>query len=132
VGGSPSRDPASKPGDSPVAPVAQPGPAPVVAAASKGKGHVEAVAVPAPTILIDIASAPAAARVVNTRDESLLGVTPFRREVPREEGELELRLEKRGYLPRTVVVPLNSGFRGSVRLGKVPAPAPAAETIIKL
>jgi eukaryotic-like serine/threonine-protein kinase len=122
--------PAPPTGPSGVAPAPETGPG---RAPAPKAGVVSAPApAPEPTVAVEIATVPSEARVVDVRDGSLLGVTPLRKELRRGPGTIELRVEKRGHLSRTLEVPLDRGFKGSLRLGKAAGSAPPAEKIIKL
>ena len=112
-------------------PPATPGPAPAPApaaapSAKRAAGDVGVV----------IESAPPGARVVSADDGRLLGLTPWRTRLPRRDGELKVRIEKRGYLPRLLSLPLQTDAASNVRLEKNPAgagPRPGGEEhIIKL
>jgi serine/threonine-protein kinase len=85
-------------------------------------------------VAVDIATTPARARLVDAADGRLLGVTPFHDLLPRREGALELRLEKKGYEPRTISVPLDRKFDGAFELKRAASGGgdSSGERIIKL
>jgi serine/threonine-protein kinase len=86
-------------------------------------------------VAVDIATTPARARLVDAADGRVLGVTPFHDLLPRREGALELRLEKKGYEPRTISVPLDQKFDGAFELKRVAGSGggdSSGERIIKL
>jgi serine/threonine-protein kinase len=87
------------------------------------------------TVTVDIATTPARVRVVDAADGKLLGVTPFHDLLPRREGALEVRLEKKGYEPKTISVPLDQKFDGTFELKRAAGPGggdSSGERIIKL
>jgi serine/threonine-protein kinase len=99
----------------PAAPVVAPTPSPV-----------EPTAAPPATIVVNIASAPAGARVVRESDGALLGETPLSRSWPRASGATRLRLELAGYEPQKIVVPLDLGVDLKIALARAAPPAPRA------
>ena len=87
---------------------------------------------PAP-VTVEIITAPVGASVVDVERGRVIGTTPFAQTFPRGEDEIRLRLERKGYQPRTVKLVPARDFRGSFNLERVAVP-PAAEgeRIIKL
>ena len=82
---------------------------------------------------IDVTTVPAEARVVDVATGAVLGVTPLRREIRHHRADLKIRIEKRGYLSRTAIIPVGRDFVGSFNLERVPAAkAEGGEKIIKL
>jgi tRNA A-37 threonylcarbamoyl transferase component Bud32 len=74
---------------------------------------------PAPArITVDIKSSPSEARVIDTADGRVLGMTPLHQTWDRtaDPPALLLRLEKPGYLPKSLTVPGLEDFHGSVKL----------------
>jgi serine/threonine-protein kinase len=109
------------------APVAAPPPAaavPAPAPRAAPPGPKPEVAEPAPvaaaeaTVVVDIKTTPSEARVVEAAGGGLVGTTPLRQSMPRKSGDLELRIEKEGFLPKTVVVPQSRDFHGSFKLDR--------------
>ena len=70
--------------------------------------------------------------MVDTTTGRLIGLTPLHQRLPRQEGALEVRVEKSGYLSRSLTIPQGQDYRGSVRLERAGEPEPAGEHIIKL
>jgi len=92
----------------------------------------------APALIVyDIKTVPPDAIVVDSTTKERLGRTPLHREMP---GDVErtLRIEKSGFVSRTVVVPIGRELKESFRLERVrpvqpQSPAePAEEKILKL
>jgi eukaryotic-like serine/threonine-protein kinase len=79
------------------------------------------LAVPA-SVQVTIGSNPSGARVVREADGVILGMTPFEESWPSAAGSARLRLEKDGYRPESLVVPLDRG----VNLDRALRPIPAA------
>ena len=80
-------------------------------------------------MVIEIESTPHGAEVFRLPSETLVGVTPWRMEVPREEGTQTFLIRKPGFAERRVVVDLRTGGTRAVRLPRVayrPPPAPGA------
>jgi serine/threonine-protein kinase len=105
--------PAPDPAPTPV-PVPTPTPTPPPAADEAGQRADDEPA----TITLDVITAPAEARVLDARKKTVLGATPLHLQMPRGKGTLELKIEKSGYFPKTVKVPLDRSFEGSFRLDK--------------
>jgi serine/threonine-protein kinase len=78
----------------------------------------EAKPEPQATITIDIVTSPPEARVVDVRKKTALGVTPVHQQVPRGSGTLEIKIEKSGYEPKSVKLPLDRDFKGAYQLEK--------------
>jgi serine/threonine-protein kinase len=89
---------------------------------------------PAPDdrVIIDLKSSPLEARVLDMATGRLIGVTPLHHRLPRQAGALEVRVEKNGYLSRTLTIPQDQDYHGSIRLERAGEPEPAGEHIIKL
>ncbi|HVR62071.1 MAG TPA: serine/threonine-protein kinase [Polyangia bacterium] len=132
-----ARDPVAAPAAEPPRPAAvvappstAPAPGPAKAPPNRAPDDVGAV------VGVAIDSAPPGARVVDADDGRLLGLTPLHTRLPRRDGELKVRIEKRGYLPRALSLPLQKDGASTVRLEKNPAgatPRPGGEEhIIKL
>jgi hypothetical protein len=88
-------------------------------------------------VALDIVTAPAQARLIDASDGHFLGLTPWHQELPSRAGKLEIRLEKKGYEPRTISVPLDKKFDGNFALerargGSGHTDEPSGEHIIKL
>ena len=87
------------------------------------------VVVPSPApprpVTVTLASRPAGARVVRVRDGAVLGATPLEQRWPPGDGVEALRLEKEGFRPETVQVPLDRGGTFSLSLVKMVKPHPA-------
>jgi len=91
--------------------------------------------VPADRIIVDLKSSPPEARVIDVASGHLIGVTPLHHRLPRQSGALEVRVEKSGYLPRSLTIPQGQDYRGSIRLERAGEPEPeqgGGEHIIKL
>jgi serine/threonine-protein kinase len=95
--------------DIPTAPAPPPPPA---------RDETEARPAPQATITIDVATSPPEARVVDVRKKTALGVTPVHQQVPRGSGTLEIKIEKNGYEPKSVKLPLDRDFKGTYQLEK--------------
>jgi serine/threonine-protein kinase len=88
---------------------------------------------PADRIIVDLRSSPVEARVVDVATGRLIGVTPLHHRLARQEGALEVRVEKSGYLSKSLTIPQGQDYHGSVRLERAGEPEPAAgEHIMKL
>ena len=123
-------------------------PAPVKAAAQPAaRDRAKAPANPAPAtkaappdlagptdrIMVDLKSSPSEARVVDSASGRLIGVTPLHHRLPRQTGALEVRVEKSGYSSKSLTIPQDQDYRGSIRLEHVAEPDPDdGEHIIKL
>jgi hypothetical protein len=89
-------------------------------------------------IPVEIATSPAEARLVDANDGHLLGVTPWRSELPSGQGSLKVRIEKSGYKARTISIPLDHAFDGNFELDRAGGhhggggEQPSGERIIKL
>src|SRR5205823_2654982 len=81
------------------------------------------VGVESKTVLVAIDSTPTGARLVRVRDGAVLGNTPFKESWAAGDGTERLRLEKDGYRPETLVVPMDHGLTFTVELGASPAAA---------
>jgi hypothetical protein len=77
-----------------------------------------ASAEPLATVTLDVTTSPGEARVVDVRKKEVLGLTPLHHQIQRQNGVLEIRIEKSGYLPKAASIPLDRDFRGSFRLEK--------------
>ena len=96
----------------------------------------------AATVTIEIETTPSGARVLDAADGRLLGTTPLRQQVERRPGgELQIKIERKGYQTRTVAVPLGQDFRSDLALDPTPpggarpplrGPSQSGERIIKL
>ncbi|MES1157867.1 MAG: serine/threonine-protein kinase [Haliangium ochraceum] len=85
------------------------------------------------TRTIEVTTIPSEARVIDVASGDLLGVTPLRRDVVRGSHDIKIRIEKKGFLSRTAVIPEGRDFVGSFNLERLPAPKPdVGEKIIKL
>jgi len=84
--------------------------------------------------MVDLKSSPTEARVLDTVTGRLIGVTPLHHRLPRQASPLEVRVEKSGYLPKSLTIPQNQDYRGSIRLDRTAEPEPggSSEHIIKL
>jgi len=71
---------------------------------------------PAASVTVEITTTPPEARVVDAADGRVLGTTPLEQPMAREDGDLTLRIEKEGYLSKTVVVPRSRDFHGAFKL----------------
>ena len=115
---------------------APPAPSEPVKASAKAAPETKTAATPpalADRIIVEIKSSPPEARVVDTATGHLIGLTPLHHRLPRQEGALEVRIEKSGYLSRSLTIPQGQDYRGSVRLERAGEPEPAGgEHIIKL
>src|SRR6185295_6824785 len=113
------------------APAQRPAPAKVPPAAT-------AAPAAATHITVDLKSAPPEARVIDPSDGHLIGVTPLHQVRDRGEGSFQVRVEKPGFVSRTVTIPQRQDYRGTIRLdragGGEPRQPPASdgEHIIKL
>ncbi len=88
---------------------------------------------PADRIIVDLKSSPPEARVFDSANGRLIGVTPLHHRLPRQDGALELRLEKSGYVTKSLTIPQNQDYHGSIRLERAAEPEPmGGEHIIKL
>jgi serine/threonine-protein kinase len=74
------------------------------------------VAEPAGAITIEIGTEPPGTRVVRERDGATIGVTPLRLSWPQGSGEEALALERDGYRPERLVVPLDRGVTARLHL----------------
>jgi hypothetical protein len=129
--------PAPAPANGPPAPALSPRPADPPSAAQRGPA-----AAPAPArITIDLRTSPTEARVVDADDGTLIGVTPLHEVRDRGEDALQVRIEKPGFVPRTVHISQRQDYRGTIRLERVgggearaprEAPESGGEHIIKL
>jgi hypothetical protein len=70
---------------------------------------------------VDIATTPARARLLDAADGHLLGTSPWHGELPSGPGELKVRIEKAGYKPQTISIPLDRAFNRTVELEKARA-----------
>jgi serine/threonine protein kinase len=87
------------------------------------------IAPPKPRLIdVDIVTTPAGARVVREKDGAELAVTPARLSWPEGEGIELLRLERDGYRPEKVVVPLDRGVKLELALERLVVPRPAHAT----
>ena len=119
-----------------------PGPAPAPTLAERlatAKITPATAAPPAATrITVDLKSAPPEARVIDASDGHLLGVTPLHQVRDRSDGSFQVRVEKPGFVSRTVTIPQRQDYRGTIRLDRAGAaeprepPASGGEHIIKL
>jgi len=118
-------------------------PAPATAPAQRpapAKVPPAATAAPAAAthITVDLKSAPPEARVIDPSDGHLIGVTPLHQVRDRGEGSFQVRVEKPGFVSRTVTIPQRQDYRGTIRLDRAGAaeprepPASDGEHIIKL
>src|SRR5262249_34519435 len=90
-------------------------------------------AAPADRILVDLKSSPLEARGIDVATGRLIGVTPLHHRLPRQTGGLEVRVEKSGYLSKSLTIPQEQDYHGSVRLERAGEPEPTGgEHIIKL
>jgi serine/threonine-protein kinase len=94
------------------------------------------VAAPA-RIAVDIETTPGEARLLDASDGHVLGVSPWRGELPSGQGSLKIRIEKQGYKARTITVPLDHAFNGTFELDRSGGhhgggEQPSGERIIKL
>jgi serine/threonine-protein kinase len=123
---------AAAPVPAPVKPVEPPRPPEVPVAPKPAPAEPAPPAEPA-RISVDIATTPSRVRLIDTADGHLIGISPFHDLLPSGEGTLQVRLEKKGYEPRTVSIPRNQKFSGTFELKRVPGGDEAAgERIIKL
>jgi serine/threonine protein kinase len=90
-------------------------------------------------VMIDIKTNPADARVIDPSDGHLLGVTPLHQALARQSTARPLRIEKEGYLPKTMSIPPGGDFRAAIRLERAGSREPreprepsSGEHIIKL
>ena len=92
--------------------------APARPKAPAGPGAPGVLPPAASRITVDIASSPAEARVIDTTDGRVLGLTPLHQSWERQHASapLSLRIEKNGYLSRSLTVPRHQDYRTSVRL----------------
>jgi serine/threonine-protein kinase len=115
---------------------APPAPGEAVKAPAKAAAETKTAATPpapADRIIVDLKSSPPEARVVDTATGRLIGLTPLHHRLPRQEGALEVRVEKSGYLSKSLTIPQGQDYHGSVRLERAGEPEPAGgEHIIKL
>ena len=86
---------------------------------------------------IDIATAPAQARLLDAGDGHLLGTSPWHGELPSSPGELKVRIEKAGYKSMTISIPLDQPFNRTFELERARAGGrrgggASGERIIKL
>ena len=86
---------------------------------------------------IDIATAPAQARLLDAGDGHLLGTSPWHGELPSSSGELKVRIEKAGYKSQTISIPLGQAFNRTFELERARAGGrrgggASGERIIKL
>ena len=86
---------------------------------------------------IDIATAPAQARLFDAGDGHLLGTSPWHGELPSSSGELKVRIEKAGYKSMTISIPLVQAFSRTFELERARAGGrrgggASGERIIKL
>jgi len=92
-----------------------------------------AAVAPDDRIMVDLKSSPSEARVVDSASGRLIGVTPLHHRLPRQAGALEVRVEKSGYSSKSLTIPQDQDYRGSIRLERVAEPDPSdGEHIIKL
>ncbi len=90
-------------------------------------------AAPADRIMIDLKSSPSEARVVDSASGRLIGVTPLHHRLPRQTGALEVRVEKSGYSSKSLTIPQDQDYHGSIRLERAAEAEPSGgEHIIKL
>jgi serine/threonine-protein kinase len=105
-------------------PQANPGPQPKAAPGA---------AAPADRIMIDLKSSPSEARVVDSASGRLIGLTPLHHRLPRQTGTLEVRVEKSGYSSKSLTIPQDQDYHGSIRLERAAEAEPSGgEHIIKL
>jgi serine/threonine-protein kinase len=79
--------------------------------------------VPSSRITIDLRTAPTEARVVDTSDGRLIGVTPLHQTFDRRDRPLAIRIEKTGYLPKSLTIPRLEDYRGpTVKLERAGEP----------
>ena len=86
---------------------------------------------------IDIATAPAQARLLDAGDGHLLGTSPWHGELPSGPGELKVRVEKAGYKSLMISIPLDQAFNRTIELERARAGGrrgggASGERIIKL
>jgi hypothetical protein len=76
-----------------------------------------AVAAPAPaTVVVEIESTPHGADVFRLPSETKVGSTPWRVELPREDGTQTFLIRKPGFAERKVVIDLRIGGSRAVKL----------------
>jgi serine/threonine-protein kinase len=78
---------------------------------------------PAVTVTVRLTSDPPGARVVRETDGALIGVTPLETTSPSTNGAQKLRLEREGYRPEPVIVPLDRDVELTFSLKPLPAAA---------
>ena len=102
---------AAAPSQPTTAPAATPkqarSPSPAAAAASPSPAPPSAS-----RVSIDIRTAPTEARVLDAADGHLIGVTPLRQTLERRDSPLAIRIEKAGYLPKSLTIPRLEDYRG--------------------
>jgi hypothetical protein len=101
--------------------------------AETGSAAAEAPATPAnATVIVEIESTPHGAEVFRLPSETLVGVTPWRMAVAREEGTQTFLVRKLGFGERRVVIDLRTGGTRVVHLPRVtyrpPPPPPPPQT----
>jgi serine/threonine protein kinase len=104
------------PVDTPARPPASPAPAGAVGTE------------PAPTlatVVVEIESTPHGAEVFRLPSETRVGVTPWRMEVPREDGTQTFLIRKPGFAERRVVIDLRTGGTRTVQLPRAAFRPPA-------
>ena len=125
-------------GGHPQAIAAPPPPSPVDIPARPPASPAPAGAVgtePAPTsatVVVEIESTPLGAEVFRLPSETRVGVTPWRMEVPREDGTQTFLIRKPGFAERRVAIDLRTGGTRTVRLPRAafrpPPPQSAPRT----
>jgi hypothetical protein len=83
------------------------------------------------TVVVEIESTPPGAEVFRLPSETRVGVTPWRMEVPREDGTQTFLIRKVGFGERRLVIDLRTGGTRAVRLPHVttrPPPPPQDST----
>jgi hypothetical protein len=83
------------------------------------------------TVVVEIESIPYGAEVFRLPSETQVGVTPWRMEVPREEGTQTFLIRKLGFGERRVVIDLRTGGTRVVRLPRTtfrPTPTPPQDS----
>ena len=115
----------------PLLPALAAAPAPLSAPAALPATAVLTAAAPAPataTVVVEIESTPHGADVFRWPSETKVGSTPWRVELPREDGTQTFLIRKPGFQERRVVVDLRTGGTRAVKLARAlyrpPQPPP--------
>jgi serine/threonine protein kinase len=71
---------------------------------------------PAPRMTLDLKTTPVEATVIDAADGRLIGVTPLHQVLGRSESALQVRIEKAGYLSKSLSISRRQDYRGSIKL----------------